>query len=476
MFPVSLSTTRYERLSKSEKAQRVAGDAMQNLGRGIANTCLLVPNMVRKCAGKKSRWIPSYHAMREEARRAETLRARDREAELPVTIHMPRALDEGADSNANRPLLPGTGQQTRLDSAHREQPLRWPLPATNREMVSDVLGEMGLDSITGLLPPDIGPPDYKMGQGPLFNFQGLALLAAYYQRKYGTDIQVVEFENPVDPEDLANLSQTQIGNLASLIEEARKDPAQGDVRRAFHFVGGKVRHSHAAVYVREVGEDGAPSECVYWFDSRDLGEEFPSEAEKHLAVYCWEHGIPMWANVTALQRDWYSCHLQAMKTCVTMTRRDGDDEGSYLIPKLIPEFRSNFVSQDGEVPSRRVKLPTKIFRMQALPEIARMAQSRLMLNKHLSESNVDSKVRPKRKTTLRDVHRDLEEKPRNEHYAPNKVVQYVQNIEIERWNRAIEKIAKDRGVTYGDREKLLFARLMHKRLRGFAASNDTSGQ
>jgi hypothetical protein len=475
MFAVSLSTTRYEHLSKSERAQRVAGDAMQNLGRGIANTCLLVPNMVRKCAGKESRWIPSYHTMREEARRAETLRARDREAEVPVTIHVPRAPDEGADSGANRPLLPGTGQQTRLDSTQGEQPLRWPLPATNREMVCDVLGAMGLDSITGHLPPDSGPPDYKMDQGPLFKFEGLALLAAYYQRKYGTDIEIVEFENPVD---LPNPIETQIGHLASLIEKAREDPAQGDVRRAFHFVGGKFRHSHAAVYVREIGEDGAASECVYWFDSRDLGEERPSQAEQHLAVYCREHGIPMWANVNALQRDWYSCHSQAMKTCVTLTRRVGGDEGGYLIPKLIPEFQRNNVSKDREVPRRPVSaLATDIFRMQALPEIARMAQSRLMLNAHLSESNVDSEVRgPKRKTTLRDVQRDLEEKPRSEHYAPNKAVQYVQNIEIERWNRAIEKIAEHRGVTYGDPEKLLFARLMHERLRGFATSNDASGQ
>jgi hypothetical protein len=189
--------------------------------------------------------------------------------------------------------------------------------------------------------------------------KGRALLADYYRRKYQASIT---FNDAIKRRDVTS-------DLPGLIALYRQEKC--DMRRA-HYFGESMGHATVMVYIREgtvEGEGG--EEALLYFDS---GQQESVDLSGRLAKACAELAsgkkpVPVFQHARAIQRDWHSCWLYAMKAATTLTgRRPGGDghHGEFLIPDLIARLKSR-ATEAPEAPG--------VFIARALPEMARMAQS-----------------------------------------------------------------------------------------------------
>lgn len=445
MFNVQPATP-YRELKTAGRVLRNVGDIAQNATRVVANTALMPLNAIRALRGRETSWVPSYHAQRMTLRQSLATQAR--------RLEPARAVEEPPPSNEMLP--PGEVKEPRAEAeARRLDVVRQveqapesllnssgaPAPRDRAEIrlrhVQSVLTDMGCDAAARELAnqPDrlsehghykevIDPkfPDSPFMSGIELEPKGRELLAAYYARKYGASIEITHTSH--------NL--TVLCEMLPRLIAADRLKAPGDMRCAHYFGSG---HGVAAIYIRESGE-----EAILFFDSNSLsgcmfGEGLAEACRRSLPG----KPISVYEHFEKIQRDEHSCWSHAMKTCVTLTRRNRDESGNlgdFMIPSLIAELQG-----------RRMEIgaPEGVIAVRALPEIAKMAQSRLLVAEHAG-AELDTQLRDsKHGVTLRTFLEQHTYKAQNSHQQPTQVLdysrqkgqRYAEIVQIEAWSERI---------------------------------------
>ena len=365
-----------------------------------------------------------------------------REGSLPLAHTLPQreALTPGEEAELQRRKVLQQVEQaphSLLDASHA--PALRHRAAVTFQHVQSVLAGMGCDGVARELAsqPDRLPSHglYKEGindefldpqfvSGIELEGKGRELLAAYYARKYGTSIEISNASH--------NLT-AMCDILPQLIAADRLK--EGDVRCAHYFGTG---HGVAAIFIREHEQ-----EALLFFDSNSLsgfmfGEGIADALKRGLPG----KPIPVYEHFEKIQKDEHSCWSHTMKTCVTVTRRNRDEDGNlaeFLIPDLI-----------GELESRRMDIwsPEGVIPVRALPEIAKMAQSRMLVAEHAG-AELDTRLRDsKHGLTLRaflERHtydtRNIRNQPTQVlDYSRQKGERYAEIIQIEAWSEQIGNV------------------------------------
>jgi hypothetical protein len=296
--------------------------------------------------------------------------------------------------------------------------------------------------------------DIRFSKGVELTAEGRALLAAYYTRKYQASIA---FDG--------TRRQGLADRVPHIFEHGRGQP--GDDVRCAHYFGEREGHGTLLVYIREGGEHG--EEALLSFDSTQMEKDI--ELGESLARGCAPLArpgkkIPVFQHTVGMQRDASSCWIYAMKAATTLTghRRDANGgHGVFLIPGLIPKL----VARATEVPEA-----PGLFRAQALPDIAKLAQSEGAVLAHAGGElgrPLESASHPATlQGFLEKYTYDLKD---NSGKSPPQMLDYMRQkgerlaeiIEIESWSRQIGQALDE--AAWGPQQQDLFAREMKKLVR-----------
>jgi len=286
----------------------------------------------------------------------------------------------------------------------------------------------------GRHPETTGPGQQALRFEPAvtLTMKGRELLASYYARKYDADIV---FTTALD-DDAAELDP-------AFIERCRQKT--GDVVRSALYRGhGENLHGSLLVYARE-----GVREALILFDSAadesslNIGIELAKDAAP-LALD--GKPIEVFQHVRAIQKDWQSCWIFAMKTAVTLTGRQPDGRGGFkdfLMPDLIYSLDSRRLNTPA---------PAGINPVWALPEVVRASQSMTSVLADAGEY-LDTPMRSakagvtlrsfieKYTYTLRDGTQQLD-------YIRQKGHRADENAEIQAWSEQIsEALSEDLWTT-----------------------------
>jgi len=254
-----------------------------------------------------------------------------------------------------------------------------------------------------------------------------------------------------------------------IFEHGRQQP--GDDVRCAHYFGESEGHGTVLVYIREGGEHG--KEALLSFDSTQLERDI--ELGDSLARACAPLAragkkIPVFQHTVGMQRDASSCWIYAMKAATTLTghRRDANGgHGVFLIPGLITKLFAR-ATDVPEAPG--------LFRAQALPDIAKLAQSEGAVLAHAGGELgmlLESASHPATlQSFLEKYTYDLKD---NSGKSPPQMLDYMRQkgerlaeiIEIESFNQQIgEQLRKQGGqAAWGPQQQDLFAKEMKKLVR-----------
>ncbi|MRD49313.1 hypothetical protein GHT07_18720 [Caenimonas koreensis DSM 17982] len=291
---------------------------------------------------------------------------------------------------------------------------------------------------------------------------GRQLLAAYFNRKYGCSITVL---NTGDPMRVAT-------ELVGLIEQARS--VRGDTRRALCF--GDI-HGASVVYIREGDE-----EAILLADSVPRVAAPPELHATHLpsallkAITALPAPPEVYVQSQGLQSDSHSCFTFAMKAAVTLTRRTPEQFGEpreYLIAELIDELRRDF---DPKVFSSST--PVRMLPVPSVPEIAKMFQGPADRQVGRAKPVRDSKGQPTVGNFItahsaeipvrRRLFQPRSAAPPTVHvadYTRQKGNAYAAIIDAESWNQAI--LAAAPAGRWNEDYQIEFTRELKQRIHAF---------
>lgn len=391
------------------------------------------------------------------SRRPQTGEVADARAEIADAIVTQKLLAESAGRTA-RLMTPINGHahdvappcRTPVTLAHVEAALGVMLAGAPAELAARFKG-LDLAPPSGLFEifdhseyGDDEHLDTRFGPGIELTAAGRELLGAYYGRKYQADIVF----HALDGMTVSSL-------IPRFVERARQ--VAGDVRQA-HYLGHAMAHGTLFVYVRE-GAD----EALLYLDSSAQANQL--DVARELAITCEPlarngRKIQVFQHTHSLQKDLNSCWLFAMKTAVTLTgkRRHADGPGDYLVPGAI-----------GRLALRRMQtdLPEGVQAVWALPEIARMSQSRKDLMAHAgSELGVALSSMKPGETLRSSVERfTYQEQNGHQHldYIRQKGERLAEVLEIESWSREIGRAVP--AGAWGFKEQTEFAEQMKRLVR-----------
>jgi hypothetical protein len=279
----------------------------------------------------------------------------------------------------------------------------------------------------GRRPETTGPGEQTLRFEPAVELKktGRELLGRYYARKYNADIVFsmapIEDERELDSEFLERCRQKT-----------------GDVVRSALYRGhGENAHGTLLVYLREGVREGAREALIVFNSSADesdlnTGIELANDAAR---LSPSGKPIEVFQHVRAIQKDWLSCWVFAMKTAVTLTGHERDASGSFndfLVPDLLARLQA-----------RRLKTPAPqgASPVWALPEVTRVSQDMTSiladaggeLDSLMNASKPGVTLRDfleKYTYTLRDGTQQLD-------YMRQKGHRAAENAEIEAWSLQI---------------------------------------
>jgi hypothetical protein len=402
-------------------------------------------DLVRKCTGRETSWMASYHAQRL------AMRERKRQEAIRTAESAPAELLRARGADAPRPRA----------EVRFAQVLR-------------VLNDMGVqvaedDEERLGIPLDLDS-FYRHARAPHTDARfrstaqptpaGRELLAAYYARKYGASVRL---------HDLESSRNELVGILPHLIFEERAKP--GDVRSAHCF--GRA-HGCAVIYVREKGK-----EALLFFDSIEhpnnghpLGVAIASQLERTFP----NESIPVFEHFRSVQMDPHSCFTQTLKVAVTLTRRHRNADGTpggFRIPGLLAQLRSRVLGRASLSEAQQARAAASHHLVRALPEIAKIVQSRRLLAEHAGgELGIPLMDSDDRETVQAFVERHtyrVEDEDATHaqalDYTRQKGDRYAEVIQIEAWIGRIEEFLAG-AQRWDDARKLEFAQRMKALVRG----------
>jgi hypothetical protein len=279
----------------------------------------------------------------------------------------------------------------------------------------------------GRHPETTGPGQQTLRFEPAVELtkKGRELLGNYYARKYNADIVFsmapIEDERELDSE---------------FFERSRQKT--GDVVRSALYRGhGENAHGTLLVYVREGAREGAREALIVFNSSADesdlnTGIELANDAAR---LTPGDKPIEVFQHVRAIQKDWLSCWVFAMKTAVTLTGHERDASGSFndfLVPDLLARLQARRLT----TPALQGASP-----VWALPEVTRVSQDLASILADAGGELDSLMTASKPGVTLRDFLEKytytLRDGTQQLDYMRQKGHRAAENAEIQAWSQQI---------------------------------------